>query len=234
LSYYLVGVLHDEVFAIRLGFANVNNAAEDAPGVVHVERDLGGEFGWLILLGAQNHVLRSVADMRTRHITVDKQKFSLIFNSFLVNSLICKKKILLTQTSFGLNQPRAPARSTLQVCKSCCAVRWPKRRLSECPTSGATRRCQKAAQKVSFSKVYLKIVPIKYLGIPLVEGLDGQELVFSIWSSHDGVVLATADEDDTVVQVPLAVPVRNRCYLSSLLIGDEWICLIKFERRFAL
>ena len=47
------------------------------------------------------------------------------------------------------------------------------------------------------------------LGIPLVEGFDVDELVFTVRSDHDGVVLTSADQRDAVAQIPLPVSVRH-------------------------
>ena len=53
---HLVGVLHDEVFALVELHADVDDAAQDSPAVVHVERDLLRELARLELLHAQDHV----------------------------------------------------------------------------------------------------------------------------------------------------------------------------------
>ena len=54
---YLVGVFHYKVFSFFQFHAGVNDAAEDAPGVVHVQIDLTRKLDRLKLLGAQNNVL---------------------------------------------------------------------------------------------------------------------------------------------------------------------------------
>ena len=66
----LVGVLHDEVLALLQFHAGVNNAAQDAPGVVHVQVDLGCKLRGLELLGPQDHMLGRVFDMLARHVAV--------------------------------------------------------------------------------------------------------------------------------------------------------------------
>ena len=66
---HLVRVLHDEVLALLQLHACVNDAAQDAPGVVHVQVDLVGKLNWLELLGAQDHMLGCVLVVLTRHIS---------------------------------------------------------------------------------------------------------------------------------------------------------------------
>ena len=58
----------DEVFALVQLHADVDDAAQDAPAVVHVERNLLRELARLELLHAQDHVTRRVLDRRSRHV----------------------------------------------------------------------------------------------------------------------------------------------------------------------
>ena len=52
----LVGVLEDEVLALLQLHADVDDAAQDAPGVLHAQVDLAGKLIGLELLGAQDDV----------------------------------------------------------------------------------------------------------------------------------------------------------------------------------
>jgi len=60
---YFIGILHDQVFALFLLHARVNDASHDAPSIVHVEIDLLGKLCWPKLLCTENHVLSGVSDM---------------------------------------------------------------------------------------------------------------------------------------------------------------------------
>lgn len=66
---YLVGILHDEVLALLQLHAGVDDAAQDAPGIVHVQVDLAGKLHRLELLGAQDHVLGRVLDVQAGHVS---------------------------------------------------------------------------------------------------------------------------------------------------------------------
>lgn len=70
---YLVGILHDEVLPIRQLHADVDNAAQDTPGVVHAQVDLVSELHGPELLCAQNHVLGGVPHIDTRHIPEERE-----------------------------------------------------------------------------------------------------------------------------------------------------------------
>ena len=65
---HLVWVLHDEVFSLFQLHTDVDDAAKDAPRILHVQVDLLSKLGWLELLHAQDHVLRRVEDVLTWHI----------------------------------------------------------------------------------------------------------------------------------------------------------------------
>ena len=65
----LVGVLHDEVLAGGLFHASVDDAAQNAPRVVQVQRDVRGEFSRLVLLRSEDRMFRRVAHVKTRHVT---------------------------------------------------------------------------------------------------------------------------------------------------------------------
>lgn len=65
----LIGVLEDEVLALLQLHADVDDAAQDAPGVLHTQVDLAGKLIGLELLGAQDDVARGVFHMVPGHIT---------------------------------------------------------------------------------------------------------------------------------------------------------------------
>ena len=67
---YLHGILQDEVFALLQLEALIDDAAQDTPGIVHVQVDLGGKLHWLELLWAEDHVLGGVAWIQTGNVTV--------------------------------------------------------------------------------------------------------------------------------------------------------------------
>lgn len=53
---HLVGVLQDQVLALVQLAADVDDAAQDAPGVLHAQVDLAGELVGFELLGSQDDV----------------------------------------------------------------------------------------------------------------------------------------------------------------------------------
>lgn len=70
---HLVGVLEDEVLSLLQFAADVDDAAEDAPGILHAQVDLAGKLSWLELLGSQDHVARRVLRVITRHVPGDRK-----------------------------------------------------------------------------------------------------------------------------------------------------------------
>lgn len=63
----LVGVLHDQVFAILLLHHQIDDASQDSPGVVHAQVDLvANSCGEL--LRAEDDVTRVISRIDTRHI----------------------------------------------------------------------------------------------------------------------------------------------------------------------
>ena len=66
----LVGVLDDEVLAVLLLHDEVDDAADDAPRVVHVQVDLGRELARLELLRAQNDVAGGVLHVEPGDVSV--------------------------------------------------------------------------------------------------------------------------------------------------------------------
>lgn len=70
---HLVGVLEDEVLALLQLAADVDDAAEDAPGILHAQVDLAGKLSGLELLGSQDHVARRVLRVITRHVPGDRK-----------------------------------------------------------------------------------------------------------------------------------------------------------------
>lgn len=73
--------------------------------------------------------------------------------------------------------------------------------------------------------------PVGDLRVPLVQRLDRQELVLVVRALHHGVVLATGDQHDAVVEVPLAITVRHARHVALLLLGDERIALLELVAR---
>ena len=65
----LVGVLEDEVLALLQLHADVDDAAQDAPGILHAQVDLTGELVGFELLGTQDDVARGVFHVVPGHIT---------------------------------------------------------------------------------------------------------------------------------------------------------------------
>lgn len=65
---HLVGILHDEVFAISLFHAQVDNASQYAPCIVHIQLDLIGELGRPVLLSTKDDVFRRVPHMSSRYV----------------------------------------------------------------------------------------------------------------------------------------------------------------------
>ena len=65
---HLVGVLEDEVLPLVQSAADVDDAAQYAPGVLHAQVDLRGELVGLELLGAQDHMAGRVLDVVAGHV----------------------------------------------------------------------------------------------------------------------------------------------------------------------
>ena len=65
----LVGVLEDEVLALLQLHADVDDAAQDAPGILHAQVDLTGELVGFELLGTQDDVARGVFHVVPGHVT---------------------------------------------------------------------------------------------------------------------------------------------------------------------
>lgn len=65
---HLVGVLEDEVLALIQLAADIDDAAEDPPGVLHAQVDLAGELVGFELLRAQDDVASGVLHVVARHV----------------------------------------------------------------------------------------------------------------------------------------------------------------------
>lgn len=83
-KFYLVRVLHDQIFAVLLLPQDVNDDSNHTPSVVHVQGDLGGELVRFELLHAQYHVF-----VRRSRINSGNESLILIlvhlFYHFIVN-----------------------------------------------------------------------------------------------------------------------------------------------------
>ena len=64
-------VLDDEVLSVLLLAHNINNAAHDAPCVVHGEVDLSAELGWLELLRPEDDVAGRVLHLVPGYVPVE-------------------------------------------------------------------------------------------------------------------------------------------------------------------
>ena len=65
---HLVGILEDQVFALIQLAADVDDTAEDTPGVLHAQVDLAGELIGFELLSAQDDVASGVFHVVTRNV----------------------------------------------------------------------------------------------------------------------------------------------------------------------
>ena len=86
---YLVGILHDEVLALLELHTDVDDTAQDAPGVLHVQVDLVGELSRLKLLRAQDHMLCRVTHMHTGHIPIERGRSNLVITNYCIYVTIC-------------------------------------------------------------------------------------------------------------------------------------------------
>lgn len=68
---HLVGVFEDEVLALVQLAADIDDTAEDSPGVLHAQVDLAGELIGFELLGAQDDVTSRVLHVVPRHVPED-------------------------------------------------------------------------------------------------------------------------------------------------------------------
>lgn len=66
---HLVGVFEDEVLALVQLAADVDDAAQDAPRVLHAQVNLTCKLIGLELLRAQNHMTRRVLHVVAGHVT---------------------------------------------------------------------------------------------------------------------------------------------------------------------
>lgn len=57
-DHWLVWILHDQIFAVLLFHADVDDASQNAPGIVHAEIDLSGKLLGFELLCSQNDMPR--------------------------------------------------------------------------------------------------------------------------------------------------------------------------------
>lgn len=73
---HLVGVLQDEVLALVQLTADVDDAAQDPPGVLHAQVDLAGELVGLELLRAEDHVARRVFHVVAGHVPTGSRPLS--------------------------------------------------------------------------------------------------------------------------------------------------------------
>lgn len=75
---HLVGVLEDEVLALVQLAADIDDAAEDPPGVLHAQVDLAGELVGFELLRAQDDVASGVLHVVARHIPEEEDDDAVI------------------------------------------------------------------------------------------------------------------------------------------------------------
>lgn len=75
-SAHLVGVLEDEVLALVQLAADVDDAAQDAPGVLHAQVDLAGKLVGLELLRAQDDVAGRVLHVVAGDVAAEEAKHS--------------------------------------------------------------------------------------------------------------------------------------------------------------
>lgn len=92
----LVGVLDEEVLALVKLHADLDEALEDAPHVVHVQVDLRGELLGLVPLDAQDHVVVVVARGHARdepelHLQKDRREGCV--TCILASSIYCKERV---------------------------------------------------------------------------------------------------------------------------------------------
>lgn len=73
---HLVGVLEDEVFALFQLAADIDDAAEDSPGILHAQIDLAGELIGFEVLCAQDDVASRVLYMVPRHVPEEHRRRS--------------------------------------------------------------------------------------------------------------------------------------------------------------
>ena len=69
----LVGILDDQILPVLLGAHEVDDAADDPPGVVHGQVDLRGELARLELLGAQDDVAGGVLHVEAGDVPNSKE-----------------------------------------------------------------------------------------------------------------------------------------------------------------
>lgn len=74
---HLIGVFEDEVLALVQFAADVDDAAQDAPCILHAQVDLACKLVGLELLRAQDHMTRRVLHVVAGHVTVAHVKHNL-------------------------------------------------------------------------------------------------------------------------------------------------------------
>lgn len=98
---HLVGVLQDEVLALVQLAADIDDTAEDSPGVLHAQVDLAGELIGFELLGAQDHMTSRVLYVVPRHVPED----TVIERLQSVQALTNYCSVTICAYCWGLSQP---------------------------------------------------------------------------------------------------------------------------------
>lgn len=97
--FYLIGILHDEVLAVWLGQAQVDNTSQNAPSIVDVQVNLSCKFVGLVCLCSENNMLHVVARVFARNITKKAECIGIDYMSTKHTSILgggfTKSRILL-------------------------------------------------------------------------------------------------------------------------------------------
>lgn len=73
-----------------------------------------------------------------------------------------------------------------------------------------------------------------YLGVPLIQRLDGNKLQLPIRAMHYSIVLAACNQHHSIIQIPFAISVSNWGNLTSFLFRNKRIAFIKLVPWFTL
>lgn len=110
-DHLLVGVLEDEVLALIQLHADVNDASQDAPGVLYAQVNLAGKLIWLELLRAQDHVAGRVLHMVTGHIPGEGEKKPAGYQNLKLGQQkkdTKKSSMIILVLCYGMKSPNSP------------------------------------------------------------------------------------------------------------------------------
>ena len=206
----LVGILDQEILAVLLLHAQVDDAAEDAPCIVHVQVDLRGKVRRPELLSAQDDVARRISNLHTRNVAE------------------------LEPIRVGQNGLNRPFGQLAGVVLEFVGKHGTSLGIQFLTPIHATRKLEKRKFVKGDATKTFQAMHKNYPGIPFVQGFDVDELRVAGGTGGDGVQLASGNENDASVKIPFAIAIGNRCHLPRFLVRYKRIGFLHLVLVFAL